>query len=94
LGTAPVVPGRLEVGRDGKRVGIEPRAVAGRSNAEALRRLQALEGLYRSRVQAVAPEVEVRFLYRRSNGDELAVARELERIERPSALRRLLGRRG
>lgn len=92
-GSAPVVLTRIEAAAR-RRTGIEPRAVAGRVSVEALRRLLELEAACRARLQAVEPEFELRFLYRRSNGDELDVAHELDRIEHPSALRRFLGRRG
>ncbi len=92
----PVRLSRLEPG-DGIHLdrALEPRAVHGVPNAAALRRLLDLEAAYRERVLVAAGRpLDVRFLYRRASGEPLDLAREAERFEAPSLIRRLFeGRR-
>jgi hypothetical protein len=75
---------------------IEPRAVSGRAAPEALQRLLALEEAYRARAfEAALQSLDVRFVYRRADGDSLDPDRELQRLQEggePSLLTRLLRR--
>ncbi len=74
---------------------LEPRAVAGRASAEVLQRLLALEEAYRARAfEAALQSLDVRFVYRRVDGELFEPARELQRLQgaEPSLLTRLLRR--